>query len=170
MSNDRLYRQAVYLGLAYPEAFADPTAPTAAELNNTNLVFDLTCALWEDGTEFTLGDSDTDNGLTFCSDAGDTTLTTKNATVVYKALRDQDRSANGLFNRAFDLMAFPDVPFYAIKRVGLPNTDAFAAGQKVRLVSVNTDNPLDVTASDASVFLQQSFLQNDTIAWNVSVA
>lgn len=170
MSDDRLYRQAVYLGIAYPEAFADPYNPTAAELNNGDLVFDVTCALWEDGTEFTLGDSDTDDGLTFCSNSGDTTLTTKNATVVYKALRDQDRSASGLFNLAFDLLAFPDITLFAVERIGFPNTTAFAAGQKVRLVQVTTDNPVDVLAVDASLFLQSTLLQNDTVAWNVTVA
>lgn len=169
MSNDRLYRNAVFLGLAYPEAFADPFHPTVAELNDTTMVKDLTCALWEDGTEFTLGDSDTDDGLTFCSNAGDTTLTTKNATVVYKALRDQDRVASGLFNLAFDHLAFADVPYFALERIGYPNTTAFAAGQKVRLVQVATDNPTDILASDDSAFIQNAFLQNDIVAWNVEV-
>lgn len=170
MSNDRLYRKAVYLGVAYPEAFADPFNPTAAELNDTTLVKDLTCALWEDGTEFTLGDSDTDDGLTFCSNSGDVTLTTKNATVVFKALRDQDRVASGLFNLAFDHLAFPDIPYFAVERIGFPNTTAFAAGQKVRLVQVRTDNPQDILAEGDSAFLQNSFLQDDIVAWNVTVA
>jgi hypothetical protein len=49
MTNTRLYRENVTFALALPEAFADWEAPTAAELNGT-LVYDITCALNEDGT------------------------------------------------------------------------------------------------------------------------
>ena len=64
MANTRLYRANVTFCLAHPEAFANRTAPTAAELNGA-LVKNITCALNEDGTTFTLGDSDTDDSLTF---------------------------------------------------------------------------------------------------------
>lgn len=170
MANDRMYRPDVFLGVGYLEAFVNAATPTAAELNNATYVKDLTCALWEDGTEFTLGDSDTDDGLTFCSNAGDTTLTTKNATITYKALRDKDRVAAGVFNLAFDHMAFPDIDFYAIERLGKPNTTAFAIGDRVRIVQVRTDNPQDILAADASVFIQQNFLLNNFINWNYTVA
>jgi hypothetical protein len=165
-----MYRPDVFLGLAYLEAFANYATPTAAELNNATYVKDLTCALWEDGTEFTLGDSDTDTGLTFCSNAGDTSLTTKNATVTFKALRDKDRVAAGVFNLAFDHLAFPDIDFYAVERLGKPNTTAFAIGDRVRLVQVKTDNPQDILAADSSVFLQQAFSLNNAINWNYVVA
>jgi hypothetical protein len=171
MSNlDRMYRPDVYLGLAYLEAFANPSAPTAAELNNATYVKDITCALWEDGTEFTLGDSDSDDGLTFCSNAGDTTLTTKNPTVTYKALRDKDRVAGGVYNLAFDHLAFPDIDFYAIERLGKANTTAFAIGDQVRIVQVKTDNPADDASVDNSIFIVQNFLPNNFINWNYSVA
>jgi hypothetical protein len=165
-----MYRPDVFLGLAYLEAFANYATPTAAELNNATYVKDLTCALWEDGTEFTLGDSDTDTGLTFCSNAGDTSLTTRNATVTFKSLRDKDRVAAGVFNLAFDHLAFPDIDFYAIQRLGKPNTTAFAIGDRVRLVQVKTDNPQDILAADSSVMIQQNFSLNNAINWNYTVA
>lgn len=170
MANDRMYRPDVFLGIAYLEAFANPATPTAAELNNGTYVKDLTCALWEDGTEVTLGDSETDDGLTFCSNAGDTTITTKNPTVVYKALRDKDRVAAGVFNLAFDHLAFPDIDFYIVERLGKPNSSVFAIGDEVRLIQVKTDNPVDEVAVDANVFLTQNFAPNNFINWNYTVA
>lgn len=166
MALDRLYRTSIYFGLAYPEAFANPAAPTAAELNNATLVKDITCALWEDGTEFTLGDPDTDDGLTFCDQAGSVTTTTQNPTVVFAALRDEDRVAAGLYNLAFDHLAFADVPFYAIERVGYPNTTPFAIGQSVRLVRVQTDLPSDQLETGSNALLVQNFLNDGFVNWN----
>lgn len=169
MALDRLYRANIYLGLAFPEAFANPAAPTAAELNNAVLVKDITCALWEDSTEFTLGDPDTDDGLTFCDAAGSTTTTTQNPTVVYSALRDEDRVAAGLYNTAFDLMEFADIPFYAVERVGKPNTTAFAIGQSIRLVKVRTDNPVDTLENGSNALLTQNFLNDGFVNWNYRI-
>lgn len=166
MALDRLYRTSIYFGLAFPEAFANPSAPTTTELNNTTLVKDITCALWEDSTEFTLGDPDTDDGLTFCDAAGSVTTTTQNPTVVFATLRDEDRVAAGLYNTAFDLLAFPDIPFYAVLRVGQPNTDPFAIGHSVRLVRVKTDLPADELENGSNVLLVQNFLNDGFVNWN----
>jgi hypothetical protein len=169
MANDRLYRKDVFLGLAYPEAFANPSLPTAAELNNTSYVIDLTCALVEDNTEFTLGDPETDDTLTFCDDAGAQTRISDNPTIVYSALRDEDRIAAGLYNNAFNHMAFPDIPFYAVERIGLPNTTAFAIGQHVRIVSVKTDQPVDALEKGANAQIQQNFLPAGLVNWNYKI-
>lgn len=169
MALDRLFRPNIYLGLAYIEAFANPAAPTAAELNNAALVKDLTCALWESSTEFTLGDPDLDTGLTFCSAAGDQTATLKNPTVKYGALRDKDRVAAGLYNLAFDHLAFSDIPFYAIERVGKPNTTAFAINDYVRIVQVKTDEPVDTLGASDNALLIQNFLADNFTNWNYKV-
>jgi len=169
MAETRLYRLNVFLGLAYLEAFANPSAPTSTELNNSTYVKDLTCALSEDTTEFTLGDSDTDSTLTFCTNASTVTPTVHTATIDYKVLRDQDRSATGYFGRAMSLLSVPDIDFYAIERLGKPNTSAFAVGDIVRIVQVKTDNPLDVLAVDADVFLEMKFLSNNFINWNYTL-
>jgi hypothetical protein len=177
MANVRLYRENVTFLLAHPEAFADPTAPTAAELNDwydasTNadgLVHNITCALNEDGTTFTLGDSDTDDSLTFCDKTLVSTPTFFNPEVVYEAFRDADVTATGVFNEAFDLLAFPDVEYFAILRVGERSDTAFAAGQRIKMVGVRTDFGIDVAASGENHRISQSFLNNDFINWNYEV-
>jgi hypothetical protein len=174
MANTRLYRENITFLLAHPEAFADRTAPTAAELNNTGLEFDfvhnITCALNEDGTEFTLGDSDTDDSLTFCSKAGVSTPTFYNPTVVMEAFRDADVNATGVFNLAFDLLAFPDIEYIAILRVGKDSDATFVAGDKIKMVGVKTDFGTDVAASGENIRINQAFLNNDFVNWNYEVA
>lgn len=169
MANVRLYRENITFLLALPEAFADRTAPTAAELNGP-LVYNITCALNEDGTEFTLGDSDTDDSLTFCSKAGVSTPTFYNPTVVFEAFRDADTAAAGEFNEAFDLLAWPDVEYIAILRVGERSDTAFAAGDRVKMVGVKTDYGIDVVGNGENVRISQSFLDNDFVNWNYEVA
>lgn len=165
----RLYRENITFLLAHPEAFADPSAPTAAELNGV-LVHNITCALNEDGTEFTLGDSDTDDSLTFCSKAGVSTPTFYNPTVVFEAFRDADVTANGEFNEAFDLLAWPDIEYYAILRVGERSDTAFAAGDRIKMVAVKTDYGTDVVASGENQRINQAFMNNDFVNWNYEVA
>lgn len=169
MANTRLYRENITFLLAHPEAFADRTAPTAAELNGA-LVHNITCALNEDGTEFTLGDSDTDDSLTFCSKAGISTPTFYNPTVVFEAFRDADVTATGEFNEAFDLLAFPDVEYIAILRIGGKSSDAFAAGDVIKMVAVKTDFGTDVVANGENIRISQAFLNNDFVNWNYEVA
>ena len=177
MANVRLYRENVTFLLAHPEAFADATAPTAAELNDwfdgsnpNGLVHNITCALNEDGTTFTLGDSDTDDSISFCDKTMVSTPTFFNPEVVFEAFRDADTSANGLFNEAFDLIAHPDIEYIAVMRVGERSDTPFAAGQRVKMVGVKTDFGIDVAASGETTRISQSFFNNDFINWNYEVA
>ena len=170
MATTRLYRENVTFLLAHPEAFADATAPTAAELNNTDLVFNITCALNEDGTEFTLGDSDTDDSITFCDKAGVSTPTFYNPTVVFEAFRDADKTATGVFNEAFNLIAFPDIEYIAVLRVGERSDTAFAAGDRIKMVGVKTDYGTDVVGNGENIRITQAFLNNDFVNWNYEVA
>jgi hypothetical protein len=170
MANTRLYRENITFLLAHPEAFADRTAPTAAELNNDVLVHNITCALNEDGTEFTLGDSDTDDTLTFCSKAGISTPTFYNPTVAFEAFRDADVTATGEFNEAFDLLAWPDVEYIAILRVGGKSTDDFVVGDVIKMVGVKTDFGTDVVGNGENIRIAQAFLNNDFVNWNHEVA
>jgi hypothetical protein len=170
MATTRLYRENITFLLAHPEAFADRTAPTASELNNANLVFNITCALNEDGTEFTLGDSDTDDSITFCDKAGVSTPTFYNPTVVFEAFRDESVSATGVFNEAFDLLAFPDIEYIAVLRVGKRSNVAFASGDRIKMVGVKTDFGTDVVGSGENIRIVQTFLNNDFVNWNYQVA
>ena len=169
MANTRLYRANVTFCLAHPEAFATRTAPTAAELNST-LVKNITCALNEDGTTFTLGDSDTDDSLTFCDEGNLSTPTFYNPEVVMEAFRDADTSASGVYNEAFYLLAFPDIEYIAILRVGEDSDTNFAAGDRVKMVGVKTDFGIDVVGNGENVRISQSFLNNDFVNWNYEVA
>jgi hypothetical protein len=169
MANERLYRENVLFALAEPEAFADRNAPTAAELNDADLVYNLTCALWEDETEFTLGDPDTDDGLTFCSKAGFSSPTFDNPTVVFSALRDADRTASGVFNGALERLAYPDREYVAILRVGKDSDVAFAATDIVRMVAVSTDYGVDQLASGENARITQNFLNRGWTNWNYKV-
>jgi hypothetical protein len=170
MANTRLYRENITFLLAHPEAFADRTAPTAAELNDTTFVHNITCALNEAGTEFTLGDSDTDDTLTFCSKAGIKTPTFYNPTVAMEAFRDADIEAAGEFNEAFDLLAFPDIEYIAILRVGGKSSDAFAVGDVIKMIAVKTDYGTDVVGNGENIRIAQAFLPNDFVNWNYEVA
>lgn len=170
MANERLYRESITFFLAEPEAFADRNAPTADELNNADLVYNVTCALWEDDTEFTLGDPDTDDGLTFCSQAGVSDPTFDNPTVVFGALRDEDRTANGVFNGTFERLAWKGREYIAGLRVGPDSDVAFAPGDEVRLVAVATDNPVDLLGSGENIRIQQNFANRGWVNWNYELA
>ena len=168
MANTRLYRANVTFCLAHPEAFADRTAPTAAELNG-DLVKNITCALNEDGTTFTLGDSDTDDSLTFCDEGNLSTPTFYNPEVVMEAFRDADTAATGVYNEALGLLAFPDIEYIAILRVGEDSDTNFAAGDRVKMVGVKTDFGIDVVGNGENQRISQSFLNNDFVNWNYEV-
>lgn len=169
MSNERLYRESITFALAEPEAFADRSAPTAAELNNAVLVHNITCALWEDETEFTLGDPDTDDGLTFCSKAGISTPTFDNPTVVFSVLLDADRTANGEFNEATNLVRFEDREYIAILRIGPDSDVAFADDDYVRMVHVATDFAPFTISSGENARITQTFLNRGWSNWNYKV-
>lgn len=166
---DRLYRESIRFDLAHPEAFANPAQPTIAELNNATLVRNVTCALTEDGTEFTLGDPDTDDALSFCDAAGNQTATFQNPSVVYEAFRDEDRAAAGLFNEVQELIGFPDLEYVAILRVGYDSDVAYAAGQRINLVGVKTDLPVSVEESGTNARLQNSFLNTGFVNWGYTL-
>jgi len=170
MANERLYRESIYFALAEPEAFADRNAPTAAELNNTDLVYNLTCALWEEDTQFTLGDPDTDDGLTYCSKAGIVSPTFDNPTVVFGALRDADRTAAGVFNGAFERLAFPDRQYIAILRIGKDSDVVWAAGDLARMALVATDQPVDTLSNSENIRIVQNFLPKGWSRWNLPVS
>jgi len=169
LSNVRLFRENTTFLLALPEAFADWESPTAAELNNSDLVFNITCALNEDGTTFDLADSDTDDSLSFCQAAGTITPTLFNAEVVYEAFRSMDPVAANTANTAMKLMLFPDVEYFAILRVGKESDVNFAVGDRVSMVRVKTDFPVDTAGAGENIRIQNNFLFQGDINWNYEV-
>ncbi len=170
MPNDRIYRDNVYIGVAYPEAFANFSTPTAAELNNATFVKNITCALDEDGTEISLGDPDTDDSLSFCDAAGTQNATFKNPSVTLVAFRDEDRSATGYMDTALQHLAFPDVPLITILRVGYDSDIAFATGHRVNLVGGKTDLPVSVEENGTNARLSNTLLPDGTVNWGYVLA
>lgn len=169
MADTRLYRENITFILALPEAFADWEAPTAAELNGP-LVYEITCALSEDGTTFDLGDSDTDDSLSFCQRAGAQSPTFYNPEIVYEAFRSENPTASNIANTAFGLLAFPDIEYFAGLRVGKDSDAAFAIGDRVSLVRVATDLPADVAGAGENIRLSNTLLNKGDLTWNFEVA
>lgn len=170
MPNDRVYRENIKIAVAYPEAFAAFATPTVAELNSTTFVKDLTCALDEDGTEFTLGDPDTDDSLSFCDAAGNQTATFKNPSVTLSFFRDEDRSATGVYDTALQHLGFPDAPLVPILRVGYDSDVAFAVGQRLNMVGGKTDLPISIEESGTNARMSNTILPDGTVNWGYVVA
>lgn len=172
MALDRLVRANVGYYIALREAvptFYQNGAVTTTQLNG-NLVYDVTCALTEADTTFSLDDSEQDSELTFCSVGNEVTPTTRNASAVFTYLRDANKTADTVFNLARDLMSYPDVEYVLIERLFKPNTAAFAIGDQVSMIGVTTDLPVDIIADGANVKGQMNFVSTGDIAWNQTVA
>lgn len=170
MADVRLYRENITFWLAHPEAFADWENPTAAEMANTNLVHNITCALNEDGTSFDLGESETDDSITFCQRAGAQNPTFYNPEIVYEAERSLDPLDANVANLAFGLMAFPDIEYFAILRVGKDSDEAVAVGDRLKMARVKSDLPVDVGGSGENIRIQQNWLSAGDVNWNYEVA
>src|SRR5690625_6709702 len=89
MANRKVLRGNVRIVAAYPEAFADPANPTAAELNDTDFVKDISCAI-EDSYTLNMSDSDTSDSRTICDSGQLQTATFENYEASLAGLRDED--------------------------------------------------------------------------------
>ena len=187
MALARLQKDEVYrLGLASPRAFADWTAPTAAELNANSsndpggLIWSLTCAINQDNSQFDLDDPDFDETLTFCQTAGNQERMTENATVVFDFSMAKDRwddassvlAADG-FNTAtlaLSLMAWRGIEYFAWLSIGKSPDAAFAVGDRISLIRVATDHAIPQVSTGSKVSLNQAFAFRGDIAWRVEIA
>lgn len=178
MADLRLYNPAIRYFLASPLAFADWQNPTSSEFNaNPNndpngLIWDLSCALFQDDTNLTLGDSETDEELSFCQVAGAVTPTTYAPEVQFTAFRSDvpwivsDPASFNQANLAHSLLAWRGVEYFAIKSVGEEPGTAFAPGQRVRMVRVATDFKTDSVGPGENAKLTQAFLSRGDINFN----
>jgi hypothetical protein len=164
---DQLRRTSVTWWVALDGAFADRNAPTAAEMAGP-LVFELTCAIDEDSTTFQLGDSETDNRYSFCTESGIDRPTSYAPEAEIGFYRDADRTATGAFADAFNLMHAPDIPLYIIQRIGdqdnVPGTAA-AVGDKINMQYIRTDYGVDVLNAEDPALMSQSGLQQGWVNW-----
>lgn len=183
MASTRLTRPAQTWALAMNQAFANAATPTAAELNTALYVSLFSCALTEDNTSMTLGDSDTDDTLTFCDAGNSSTPTFFNPTAQWTGLLDANTGGSGstvdltsLYNKLEGWIGSPDIPYYIISRTGPQNSQdiAFAVGQRIKMIAVKTDYPTWVLDSTANAQIQQNFLydggQTTSVNWNYTIA
>lgn len=166
------------LYLASPLAFADWQNPTTAELNAnpTNdpdgLIFNLSCALNQDGTQFDMGDPETDDSLTFCQVAGTSPITGFSPEIVYQIERStnpwvvSDAATFDTANLAFSLLAWRGVEYFAIMSVGRGPEDPFVVGDRVKMARVATDHLIDEMGSGENVRGTQTFADRGDVNWN----
>lgn len=178
MANTRLYNPATRFYLAFPGAFEDWQNPTVAELNAnptnaaTGLIFNLTCAIDQDGTTHDLGDSDTDDSLSFCQVAGAQNRTNENPDITWQLFRStvETQIKNTLLRNtatlAFDLLFQPDVEYYAIMSVGEDAKTAFDEDDQIKMAKVSTEYPTDVYGTNENVRETISFLNRGDVLWN----
>lgn len=169
-----LRRTSVTWWIADPAACADWENPTAAELNTAEerLVLNITCALDEDSTTFTVGSSELNERLTFCDAAGISRPTEVNPESAIGLLRDKDRTATGVFNKALAWFLFPDKEYYLIQRVGDQEKGPDAAidtDDDLRIMKVRTDYPVDTLANGDPAMIMQTFLPGGFLRWNLPV-
>lgn len=175
MANERLFNPAVRLWLAFPEAFADWQNPTAAEMNANpdndpdGLIFNITCAVSQDGTTFNLGDSDTDDSLTFCQVAGAVNPTSYNPDITLEIERSKDPLQANTANLAFGLMAWKGVEYFAIMSLGSEPGAPTASGDRLKMARVALDFPTDVLGTGENIRLTQTFAQRGDVNWNYIV-
>lgn len=177
MAFTKLLRGNVKIVAAYPEAFANPATPTAAELNDlfvytTNedgMVFDISCAILDDYT-LNMTDSDTDDSLSICDIGNVETPTFSNYEASLDFFRDSSVTANGVYNLAWDLFKGVDRPFWLIKRIGPAQTAAFAIGQTISMYGVNTDLPVDLVEDNSMLQGGARFKPNGNLLTNYTIA
>lgn len=179
MSAIRLSRPNVTIALAYENAFDDPAAPTTAELNDARFVHRISCALTEDGTELTRGDSDTSDLVTFCSIGNELTPTFANVTSTLTWLKDANTGGSGstldatsLYNKVTALLGAPDIPYWVIFRIG-PDASQdinFATGHRIKMAKFFTDLPQELLEQNQPVRGVQNMIFAGDVNWNYSIA
>jgi hypothetical protein len=125
------------------------TAPTSAQLNGV-YSHDISCAVLDDYTLNTTG-SDTDDTLTVCDVGNVQSRTFTNYEGELTGLKDADLTDSAsVYNLFFRLFLAPDNKYWIVKRIGVPQATAYAAGDVVSIYSFTTDYPTN-NADDGSM-------------------
>lgn len=169
------------LWFAGPNAFADWTQPTAAEMNQNlsndpdGVIFNLTCALDTDSSTFDLGDAEIDDSTSFCQLAGSGDRMSENPEVVYGVFRSREKALASdadidIANLAFNLLAYRGVEGFAIMAVGRGPEDEVEVGDPLKIVGVTTDHAVDTVNANEPLMFTQNFAPTGDVAWNVRAA
>lgn len=182
LTNDQVYRWY----LASPLAFADWENPTTAELNAnpTNdpngLIWNLTCALDQDTSQFDLDEPDSDDSLTFCQSAGNQEVMEYSATIVYGVQLAKERWTDASSTLAVDgfntstlaqsLLTWRGVDYFAILSVGKGEDEPFAIGDRIKMAEISTDYGIPEGGSGEMYKLVQTAAKRSRILWNATLA
>lgn len=187
MSLRRLQKDEVYrFVLASKLAFEDWQNPTEAEMNQnpTNdpngLLWNLSCALDTDTSQFDLDEPDSDDSLTFCQSAGNQEPTEYSATIVFGVQLAKERWLDAGSTLAVDgfntstlaqsLLTWRGIEYFAILSVGKDVDAPFAAGDPFKLAEVATDYGIVEGGSGETLKLTQTFAKRSSLAWNRRIA
>lgn len=162
MTNERLAPANVTIWAAYPEAFADLASPTVAEMNNTDMVFNISCAIADD---YTLNptDSDTDDSRTICDEGDVQNLTFENFEAMLNSFRDADLAAPGVFNKFFELFKAKGCPYVLIKRLGKNHSEPAVLDDVLSFFRVETDHPSDEVDDTTNIMFGARFIPKGEI-------
>lgn len=127
----------------------------------------------------TMGDSETDDTITWCSIGNEVTLTLANITSTLTWLKDANTGGSGstvdltsIFNHAEALLAHQDIPYWLISRTG-PNASQdidFAVGHVIKMARFNTDYPQLLIEQNKPVRGVQNLLYQGSYNWNYPIA
>lgn len=172
MALERAYNPLTRWVIIQPEAIKDFTKPTAQELNDAlanGLAHNITCAVNQDGSNFDLGDSDTDDSLTFCQVAGAVNPTSFNPEATIEVETDRDRLAQSTANTAHDLLAYKGHEYFFLLSVGEAPDAPFAAGERVKMFRGATDYGVYQMGSGENIRLSSAIANRGDVAWNVEL-
>lgn len=176
MAGTKMLRGYVSVYAFFPEAIADWSAPTGTALQaavTNGLGFDISCAITDDSLSLGLTDSETDTSISICDIGNVTTPTFFNYEASFDSFRNGPVSEGNqvaVYDLPVKLFSDVDHPFYLLKRIGVPQGTALAAGQVVSIFGVNTDNPIDSLGDGANILFGSRFLANGQVYTNATLA
>ena len=164
----KMLRPNVGIYVANSDAFANWSAPTLTEITDATDVFNISPAVTDDYT-LNQTESDSDDSLAIVDNADVQTPTYFNYEASIDLFRDEDLTADSVYNKARDLFSTVDTKYYLIKRVGYAHDAPFAAGQLISIYGVTTDYAIDITGDGEMVRLGARFLTTGEVAINVAI-
>lgn len=182
MALERTQGQIYRWGVASPLAFEDWKNPTVAELNAnpTNdpegLIWDLTCALDTDGTQFDLTDPDVDDSTSFCQDSTESSPMSRNVEIAFEIFRAteenkiDDPTTWNTAHLAFTLLTWRGVELFFWRSVGEKPGEDFEVGQRISMARAATDWAVDSPATSEALRMTQEPAPRGDILWNYKVA
>ena len=175
MAGTKLLRGHFSVYAFYPEAVADWTTLSAAELQAAianGLGFDISCALTDDSVDINLTDSDTDDSISICDIGNVQTPTFFNYNVTFDSFRNGPATVGApvpVYELPVDLFSAADREFYIVKRIGPAQGTALAEGQEISVYGVNTDNPVDVLGDGENILFGSRFKATGQVYTNASI-